>query len=156
MRELTSPQFFSLLSVNMIHKCTSAGDDHGKKRQKTTHPRLIKADWFVCFAWLIQDSKSHVFRFKVCLHACKKGSGQGRETSFFLLGFITLVEPRGGRVHDFRPCCKRGALGVLKSATRELLNNSDCHLRHQVQERCRSPVCLQHCLIRQYAVYGTY
>ena len=59
-------------------------------------------------------------------------------------------------VHDFRPRCKRGALGVLKSATRELLNNSDRRPRHQVQERCRSPVCLQHCLIRQYAVYGTY
>ena len=28
-------------------------------------------------------------------------------------------------VHDFGPRCKRGALGVLISATRELLNNSD-------------------------------
>ena len=59
-------------------------------------------------------------------------------------------------VHDFGPRCKRGALGVLISATRELLNNSDPRPLHQVHEPCRSPVCLQHCLIRQYAVYGTY
>ena len=52
----------------MIRKCTSAGDDRGKKRQ----PRLIKADWFVRFAWLIHDSKSHVFRCKVCVHAKAK------------------------------------------------------------------------------------
>ena len=40
------------------------------------------------------------------------------------------VEPRYNTVigvHDFRPLCTRGALGVLISATRELLNNSDCH-----------------------------
>ena len=37
MRELTSSQFFNLLSVKMIRKCTSAGEDRGKK----------KADWFV-------------------------------------------------------------------------------------------------------------
>ena len=71
------------------------------------------------------------------------------------------VKPRYNAVvgvHDFRLRCKRGALGVLKSATRELLNNSDRRPLHQVLERCRSPVavCLQHCLIRQYAVYGTY
>ena len=60
--------FFSLLSVKMIRKCTSAGDDRGKKRQ----PRLIKADWFVRFAWLIHGSKSHVFRCKVFVHAKAK------------------------------------------------------------------------------------
>ena len=59
-------------------------------------------------------------------------------------------------VHDIGRRCTRGALGVPISATRELLNNSDRHPLHQVQERCRSPVCLQHCLIRQHAVYGTY
>ena len=68
------------------------------------------------------------------------------------------VEPRYNAVdgvHDFGPRCKRGALGVLISATRELLNNSDRCPLHQVHEPCRSPVCLQYCLIRQYAVYGT-
>ena len=30
-----------------------------------------KADWFVRFAWLIHDSKSHIFR-KVCVHAKAK------------------------------------------------------------------------------------
>ena len=58
------------------------------------------------------------------------------------------VEPRYNAVvgvHDFGPCCKRGALGVLISATRELLNNSD-RRPLQVHEPCRSPVCLQHCL----------
>ena len=40
MWELTSSQFFNLLSVKMIRKCTSAGEDRGKKRKK-------KADWFV-------------------------------------------------------------------------------------------------------------
>ena len=59
-------------------------------------------------------------------------------------------------VHDFRPRCTRGALGVPISATRELLNNSDRCPLHQVHERCRSPVCLQHCPICQYAVYRTY
>ena len=49
-------------------------------------------------------------------------------------------------VHDFGPRCTRGALGVPISATRELLNNSDRRPLHQVHERCRSPVCLQHCL----------
>ena len=64
--------FFYLLSVKMIRKCTSAGDDCGKKRKKTMQPCLIKADWFVHFAWLIHDSKSHVFRSKVCVHAKAK------------------------------------------------------------------------------------
>ena len=50
----------------------SAGDGRGKKRQKTTQPCLIKADRFVRFAWLIHDSKSHVFRCKVCVHAKAK------------------------------------------------------------------------------------
>ena len=45
-------------------------------------------------------------------------------------------------VHDIGPRCKRGALGVPISATRELLNNSDCRPLHQVHERCRSPMCL--------------
>ena len=52
--ELTSSQFFSLLSVNMICKCTSAGADRGKKRRKTTQPRLSKTDWtgaYVCVAY---------------------------------------------------------------------------------------------------------
>ena len=69
------------------------------------------------------------------------------------------VEPRYNAVvgvHDFGPCCKRSALGVLISATREVLNNSDRRPLHQVHERCRSPVCLQQCLICQYAVYGIY
>ena len=56
----------------MIRKCTSAGDDRGKKRKKTTQPRLTKADWFVCFAWVIHDSRNHVFRCKVCVHAKAK------------------------------------------------------------------------------------
>ena len=82
------------------------------------------------------------------------------ENSWFP-GYVCTVEPRYNvvvGVHDFRPRCKRGALGVLKSATSELLNNSDRRPLHQVLERCRSPVavCLQHCLICQYAVYGTY
>ena len=51
---------------------TSAGDDGGKKRKKTTQSRLIKEDWFVRFAWLIHDSKSHVFCCKVCMHAKAK------------------------------------------------------------------------------------
>ena len=58
-------------------------------------------------------------------------------------------------VHDIGPRCKRGALGVPISATRELLNNSNRRPLHQVHERCRSPMCLQHCPIRQHAVYGT-
>ena len=69
------------------------------------------------------------------------------------------VEPRYNAVvgiHNFGPRCTQGALRVLISATRELLNNSDRHPLHQAQERCRSPVCLQHSLICQYAVYGTY
>ena len=77
--------------------------------------------------------------------------------SALLLGIT--VEPRYNAVvgvHDFGPRCKRGALGVLISATRELLNNSDRRPLHQVHERCRSPVCLQQSLIRQYAVYGIY
>ena len=32
----------------------------------------FKMDWFVRFAWLIHDSKSHVFRCKVCVHAKAK------------------------------------------------------------------------------------
>ena len=64
--ELTSSQFFNLLLVKMIRKCTSAGDDRGKKQQK------IKADWFVHFAWLIHDSKSNISRYKVCVHAKAK------------------------------------------------------------------------------------
>ena len=72
MWELNSSQFFNLLSVNMIRKCTSAGDDRGKKRQKTTQPRLNNADWFIRFAWLIHDNKSIVFRCKVCVHAKAK------------------------------------------------------------------------------------
>ena len=52
----------------MIRKCTSAGDDRAKKRQ----PRLIKADWLLRFARLIHDSRSHVFRCKVCVHAKAK------------------------------------------------------------------------------------
>ena len=59
-------------------------------------------------------------------------------------------------VHDIGPRCKRGALGVPISATRELLNNSDRRSLHQVHECCRSPMCLQHCPIHQHAVYGTY
>ena len=73
--------------------------------------------------------------------------------------FLYTVAPRYNAVvgvHDSGPRCKRGALGVLISATRELLNNSDRRPLHQVHEPCQSPVCLQHCLIRQYAVYGTY
>ena len=41
---------------------------------------------------------------------------------------LITVAPRYNAVvgvHDFEPRCKRGALGVLVSATRELLNNSD-------------------------------
>ena len=71
---------------------------------------------------------------------------------------LYTVEPRYNAVdgvHNFGPRCKRGALGVLISATREQLNNSDRCPLHQVHEPCRSPVCLQHSLIRQYAVYGT-
>ena len=52
----------------MIRKCTSAGDDRRKKRQ----PSLIKADWFVRFAWLIHGSKSHVFCCKVFVYAKAK------------------------------------------------------------------------------------
>ena len=40
-----------------------------------TQPRLIKANWFVRFAWLIEvihNSKSLVFRCKVCVHAKAK------------------------------------------------------------------------------------
>ena len=72
------------------------------------------------------------------------------------MGIIITVEPRYNAVvgvHDFGPCCMRGALGIPISATRELLNNSDRRPLHQVHE---CPVCLQHCLIRQHAVYGTY
>ena len=68
----------------------------------------------------------------------------------------SLVNNAVVRVHDFGPHCTQGALGVLISATRELLNNSDRRPLHQVHERCRSPACLQNCLIRQRAVYGTY
>ena len=73
---------------------------------------------------------------------------------------LYTVEPRYNAVvgvHDFGPRCTRGALGVPISATRELLNNSDRRPLHQVHECCRSPVavCLQQCLIRQHAVYGT-
>ena len=45
--------------------------------------------------------------------------------------YVCTVEPRYNAVvgvHDFGPHCKRGALGalgVLITATRELLNNSD-------------------------------
>ena len=63
---------FNLLSVKMIRKCTSADDDCGKKRQKTMQPHLIKADWFVRFAWLIHDSESHDLCCKVCVHAKAK------------------------------------------------------------------------------------
>ena len=35
----------------------------------------------------------------------------------------------------------------------ELLHQQRCN---RVHERCWSPVCLQHCLLRQHAVYGTY
>ena len=72
MWELTSLQFFSLLSVKIIRKCTLAGDDRGKKQRKTTQPCLIKTGWCVRFAWLIHDSKSHIFRCKVCMHAKAK------------------------------------------------------------------------------------
>ena len=40
-----------------------------------TQRRLIKANWFVRFAWLIEvnyNSKSHIFRCKVCVHAKAK------------------------------------------------------------------------------------
>ena len=80
-------------------------------------------------------------------------------TILYLKHILCTVEPRYNAVvgvHDCGPCCTRGALGVLISATRELLNNSDRRPLHQVHERCRSPACLQHCLIRQCAVYGTY
>ena len=35
-------------------------------------PPLIKVDWFIYIARLIHDSKSHVFRCKVCVHAKAK------------------------------------------------------------------------------------
>ena len=69
--------------------------------------------------------------------------------------YIYIVTPRYNavvRVHDIRPRCKRGALGVPISAIRELLNNSDRCPLHQVHERCRSPMCLQHCPIRQHVI----
>ena len=49
------------------------------------------------------------------------------------------IEPRYNLVvgvHDFRLRCTRGASGILISANRELLNNSDRHPLHQVQECC--------------------
>ena len=71
--------------------------------------------------------------------------------------YIYTVAPRYNAVvgvHDIGPRCKRGALGVLISATRELLNNSDpCTKSMNAVE---ATVHLQHCLIRQHAVYGTY
>ena len=67
MWEPTSSQF-----LNLIRKCTSADDDCRKKRQKTMQPHLIKMDWVICFAWLIHDNESHVFRCKVCVHAKAK------------------------------------------------------------------------------------
>ena len=73
--------------------------------------------------------------------------------------YIYTVEPRYNAVvgvHNFGPRCTQGVLGVPISATRELLKNSDRRPLHQVHERCRSHVCLQHCLILQHAVYGTY
>ena len=56
---------------------------------------------------------------------------------------LYTVAPRYNTVvgfHDIGPRCKRGALGVPISATRELLNNSDRRPLHQVHERCRSPM----------------
>ena len=73
--------------------------------------------------------------------------------------YIYIVEPRYNAVigvHNFGPRCTQGALGVPISATRELLKNSDRRPLHQVHECCPSHVCLQHCLILQHAVYGTY
>ena len=82
----------------------------------------------------------------VCMHMC-----------------ASTVGPRYNAVVgvlDFGPRCTRGTLGVPIYATRELLNNSDRRPLQQVHdhEHCRSPVtvCLQHCLICQHAVYGTY
>ena len=46
----------------------------------------------------------------------------------FTAGLHNTVEPCYNAVvgvHDFGPRCTRGALGVLITATRELLNNSD-------------------------------
>ena len=57
---------------------------------------------------------------------------------------LNTVAPRYNAVvgvHDIGPRCKRGALGVPISATRELLNNSDRRPLHQVHERCRSRIC---------------
>ena len=55
------------------------------------------------------------------------------------------VEPRYNEVVGVQNVglrCTRGALCVPISATRELLNNSDRHPLHQVQERCRSQYVL--------------
>ena len=46
-------------------------------------------------------------------------------------------------VHDFGQHCKRGALDVPISATRELLNNSEA----------TGTVCWQHCLYTVYTAY---
>ena len=56
-------------------------------------------------------------------------------------------------VHDFGPRCTRGALGVLISATRELLNNSD---RRTKSMNAVEALCACSSLIRQHSVYGTY
>ena len=98
-----------------------------------------------------------------CTHILETGEFHGRNA---VVSCIEAICGKGGTVapgynavvgvHDIGPRCKRGALGVPISATRELLNNSDCRPLHQVQERCPSPMCLQHCPIRQHAVYGTY
>ena len=83
-----------------------------------------------------------------------KESQYGEILGTHRVGNVSTVEPRYNAVvrdHDFGPRCTRGALGVLISATRELLNNSDRRLLHQAHECCQSPMCLQHCLIRQYA-----
>ena len=73
------------------------------------------------------------------MHMGSLGTTSGRNVGQ-VRAYIHTVEPRYNAVvgvHDFRPRCKRGALGVLKSATRELLNNSDRRPLHQVLERCQ-------------------
>ena len=54
---------------------------------------------------------------------------------------LYTVEPCYNAVvgaHDFGRHCTRGRLSVPISAIRELINNSDRHPLHQVQEPCRS------------------
>ena len=52
---------------------------------------------------------------------------------------------RGHEIKLVKDQCS-DTLDVRISATRELLNNSDRHPLHQVQEHCRSPVCLSYTL----------